>query len=134
MFRGFSRDGTSGCWGTFGGRYAHGEGVKLTTAGYLLLVVAFSLSAIAAISLLCSGVFGFAVHVGGRPSVPTVLKAVGRISSLFAFAALAGACALLVWCFASGDNSLRYVVEYRSDAKGVLGWLYRLSGLWVPMP
>jgi cytochrome c-type biogenesis protein CcmF len=39
-------------------------------------------------------------------------------------------CVLLVYCFLSGDNSLEYVVRYRSDSGSVLAPLFKLAGLW----
>jgi cytochrome c-type biogenesis protein CcmF len=39
-------------------------------------------------------------------------------------------CALLVYCFLTGDVSFKYVVQYRSDSSSVLAPLYLVAGLW----
>ena len=55
----------------------------------------------------------------------------GRVAAVASFAALTVCCAILVYCFMTGDTSIKYVVQYRSDASGGLAWLYKLSGLWA---
>ena len=55
----------------------------------------------------------------------------GRVAVLVAALSLTVCCAILVWCFMTGDNSIEYVVRYRSNSDSSLGWLYRLSGLWA---
>ncbi|WP_276916644.1 heme lyase CcmF/NrfE family subunit [Parvibacter caecicola] len=55
----------------------------------------------------------------------------GRVAVLVAAVSLTLCCAILVWCFMTGDNTIEYVLRYRSGAEGELGWLYRLSGLWA---
>ena len=55
----------------------------------------------------------------------------GRVGALIAFVGLFCCCALLVFCFISGDNSIEYVVQYRSNSVDSFAWLYILSGLWA---
>jgi cytochrome c-type biogenesis protein CcmF len=40
-------------------------------------------------------------------------------------------CVILVVAFLSGDNSIEYVVKYRSDSTSQLAWFFKLSGLWA---
>ncbi len=47
------------------------------------------------------------------------------------FVALTMCCLVIVVCLFSGDTSIEYVVEERSDAGDGLRWLYLLSGLWA---
>ncbi|MDR0350767.1 MAG: cytochrome c biogenesis protein CcsA [Coriobacteriales bacterium] len=44
--------------------------------------------------------------------------------------ALSFGCALLLFCFLTGDVSLEYVVSQHSDATGPWAVLYRVAGLW----
>jgi cytochrome c-type biogenesis protein CcmF len=44
--------------------------------------------------------------------------------------ALTFGCALLVYCFLTGDVSLEYVVRQQSNSSSLLAPLYRLAGLW----
>ena len=55
----------------------------------------------------------------------------GRLCAIIAFAALTFCCGLLVFCLATGDTSIKYVVQYRSNSSDSLAWLYTLSGLWA---
>jgi len=55
----------------------------------------------------------------------------GTLASWISAIALTFCCALLVYCFMTGNTSLDYVVNNQSDNAGPLGWLYRLSGLWA---
>ncbi len=64
-------------------------------------------------------------------SVPEGLSWAGRLCAVMAFAALTLCCGLLVFCLATGDTSIKYVVQYRSDSSDSLAWLYTLSGLWA---
>ena len=55
----------------------------------------------------------------------------GRLCAIIAFVATTLCCGLLVFCLATGDTSIKYVVQYRSDSSDSLAWLYTLSGLWA---
>ncbi|MDR0514429.1 MAG: cytochrome c biogenesis protein CcsA [Coriobacteriaceae bacterium] len=65
-----------------------------------------------------------------RDSLAETLSWGGHIAVVLSTVALTFCCALLVYCFMTGDTSIRYVVQYRSDATGDFAWLYKLSGLW----
>ncbi len=53
------------------------------------------------------------------------------LASGLAFAALTVCCLVIVVCLFSGDTSIAYVVEERSNSTDGLRWLYLLSGLWA---
>lgn len=55
----------------------------------------------------------------------------GRVAVAVTMLSLTLCCVILVWCFMTGDLSIEYVVRYRSNSDGPLGWLFRLSGLWA---
>jgi cytochrome c-type biogenesis protein CcmF len=55
---------------------------------------------------------------------------VGYLGVLATALFLTFGCALLVYCFLSGDVSLEYVVHYRSDSSSVLAPLYKVAGVW----
>lgn len=61
----------------------------------------------------------------------SVMPWAGRVGAVLAFVALLVCCAVLVVCFVSGDNTIAYVVQYRSNSESPLAWLYILSGLWA---
>ncbi len=55
----------------------------------------------------------------------------GCVAAILSFAALFICCGILVFCFLIGDVSIEYVLTNRSNADGVMGILYRISGLWA---
>lgn len=54
----------------------------------------------------------------------------GHVAVVVTFVCLTFCCAILLYCFVSGDNSIEYVVNGRSREVGVLGLLYKVAGLW----
>ena len=54
----------------------------------------------------------------------------GHVAVIVTFLALTFCCGLLVYCFLTGDTSIEYVVGAQSKQTGILGTLYRISGLW----
>ena len=59
-----------------------------------------------------------------------VLLWAAHVATVVATLALTFCCALLVFCFLGGDNTIDYVVRGRSHATGPLGTLFRIAGLW----
>ncbi len=92
----------------------------MAQAGFVLLVAAFAAN-IAAAALLFAGHF----------SRNALFGKAGRAAVAVGAAALAGCCAVLVFCFMAGDVSILYVLEQRSLSTDGLAWLYKLSGLWA---
>ncbi|MCI8467967.1 MAG: cytochrome c biogenesis protein CcsA [Eggerthellaceae bacterium] len=98
----------------------------MSLIGLLGLLVAF---AACALSLVCLGVGRF---LGRRdPSRGETLAWGGRVAVVVGALGLTACCAVLVWCFMTGDTTLEYVVRNRSDASGEMGWLFKLAGLWA---
>ena len=98
----------------------------LSLLGLLGLLIAF---ASCALSLVCLGVGRF---LGRRdPSRGETLAWGGRVAVVVGALGLTFCCAILVWCFFTGDISIEYVVRNRSDAVGEMGWLFHLAGLWA---
>ena len=55
----------------------------------------------------------------------------GRMAAVLTAVALTVCCAVLVWCFFSGDNTIQYVLDNRSTSTAPEAWLYKLAGLWA---
>ncbi|MFR1168231.1 MAG: cytochrome c biogenesis protein CcsA [Adlercreutzia equolifaciens] len=55
----------------------------------------------------------------------------GRVAAVLTAVALTVCCAVLVWCFFSGDNTIQYVLDNRSTSTAPEAWLYKLAGLWA---
>ncbi len=104
--------------------------------GLIGLLVAFAGVAVSAVCLLAGHVLDARARRRGADGavgagVAETLIWGGRIASLVSLAALTVCCGILVYGFMTGDTSIKYVVQYHSDASGDLAWLYRLSGLWA---
>ena len=95
----------------------------MSTFGFAFLVIAFAASIVSVVS--------FAVSRVSRIGALDVLARVGRAGVVAAFAALLVCCGVLVFCFMTGDVSIKYVLEERSLSTDGLAWLYKLSGLWA---
>ena len=98
----------------------------MATIGLFVLFLGF-VATIAGMVLLAASCWR--AHSAG--AVPETLSWAGRLCAIIAFAALTFCCGLLVFCLATGDTSIKYVVQYRSDSSDSLAWLYTLSGLWA---
>ncbi|MDR3137109.1 MAG: cytochrome c biogenesis protein CcsA [Coriobacteriales bacterium] len=94
--------------------------------GLIGLLVAFAAVAVSLLCLLVGHLMGLK---GPRDSAETLLWG-GHIATFCASVALTFCCGLLIFCFMTGDTSIQYVVEYRSNAEGLSGLLYKLAGLW----
>ncbi|MBE6472507.1 MAG: cytochrome C assembly protein [Coriobacteriaceae bacterium] len=92
----------------------------MATMGLVFLVVAFAAS-IAAVALLAAG------HFAKRAAITRI----GRVAVAASAVALLVCCGILVFCFMTGDLSIKYVVEERSVSTDGLAWLYKLAGLWA---
>ena len=94
--------------------------------GLIGLLVAF---AAIIISLACLGV----AHVGCQKKASwwETFEWGGRVAVVVGALALTFCCALLVYCFMSGDNTIEYVAHSRSDDTSSMAWLYKLAGLWA---
>ncbi|MGI6105341.1 MAG: heme lyase CcmF/NrfE family subunit [Raoultibacter sp.] len=97
----------------------------MSTYGLIGLLVAF---AGVAVSVVCLSIGHLLAKK--NESLAETLNWSGHIASILTTVALTFCCGLLVFCFMTGDISIQYVVENRSDASGMLGILYKLSGLW----
>ncbi len=99
----------------------------MSMIGLLGLLVAF---ACCAVSLVCLG----AAHITykRRSFETSETWAWGaRLATVLGAVALTVCCAVLVWCFFSGDYTIQYVLDNRSSSTGDLAWLYKLAGLWA---
>lgn len=94
--------------------------------GHIGLLIAFVMTAAGALLLLVSTI----LHNKGHESAELV-SFIGRAGAIVTFVALTVCCLDLVICFMGGDNSIKYVVEERSNSTSDLAWLYKLSGLWA---
>lgn len=99
----------------------------MSTFGLFGLVVAFAAVGVAAVLLLVSVI----LSKTGRTAPAQQLAWGGAVGALLTFACLTFCCAILVYCFLTGDLSIEYVLMQHSDAEGPMGVLYRISGLWA---
>lgn len=99
----------------------------MSMIGLLGLLVAF---AGCVISILCLGV-AHLLHKKRSFERAETLAWGGRVAAVLTAAALTVCCAVLVWCFFTGDNSIQYVLDNRSNSTSPEAWLYKLAGLWA---
>lgn len=89
------------------------------------------------VSVLCFVVDHVMVLRAGRTQQGAYNKQVtrwacaGYTASLLSFVFLLVCCAVLVYCFFTGDVSIKYVVHERTLSDTSLTWLYKLAGLWA---
>ena len=108
--------------------------------GHIGLCIAFVGVAVSVISFLLSHLLTrkpktkkqlkIEARSGVSNLIPIYITRVGYIAVFASAATLTLCCALLVYCFMTGDASLEYVVNNQSRAVGGDAWLYRLAGLW----
>ena len=99
----------------------------MSTIGLLGLLVAF---AGCLISLVCLGV-AHVLYKKRSLERSEMFAWGGRIAAVLVAAALTVCCAVLVWCFFTGDTSIQYVLDNRSNSTSDIAWLYKLAGLWA---
>ena len=92
----------------------------MATVGFAFLVIAFAAAVVAAATLLA-----------GHFAEKAALSRIGRVGVAASAAALLACCGVLVFCFMTGDVSIKYVLEERTLSTDGLAWLYKLSGLWA---
>ena len=92
----------------------------MSLIGNVILVIA-GIAAIFACALLLTG------HFAHKPQ----LSKIGRTAVLVNVFALLACCGIIVFCFMTGDVTIKYVVEERSFSTDSIAWLYKLSGLWA---
>ena len=66
----------------------------------------------------------------GQQPADDSLGFAGRVATVITAVGLSLGVGLLIYCFLGGDNSIYYVVQYRSGSSSGLAWLYQVSGLW----
>lgn len=98
----------------------------MAIVGFIGLVVAFVAVAISIVGLVLGALLR---RTKARQSGACVLA--GQVAALVCALALTFCCAILIWCFMTGDMSILYVLNEHSNSTDPLGWLYRLSGLWA---
>ena len=98
----------------------------MSLMGLLGLIIACAAVAVSVVSLAV----GRVLYVRKKTEAAETLTWAGCIATIVAALALTFCCAILVFCFMTGDTSIEYVVEQQSKTGGVLGILYKLSGLW----
>jgi cytochrome c-type biogenesis protein CcmF len=82
-----------------------------------------------AVSIACL-VAGDIMRRRGRRDAGETLVWGGHVAVVVTCVCLTFCCAILLYCFVSGDDSIEYVVNGRSREVGVLGMLYKVAGLW----
>lgn len=99
----------------------------MSTIGLIGLVVAFAGVAVSVIAFLA----GYVLERAGKRETAETASWAGCAATILTTVALTFCCGVLVYCFMSGDTSIQYVLQYRSDAEGPMGVLYRLSGVYA---
>ena len=96
---------------------------------YLFGSVCMTLAFVSCVASLLCGVAALWVKpLGGRKGA---VARVAAWTALANFALLTVCCLILVVCFLIGDYSIYYVLEEHSNGTGLMGILYRVSGLWA---
>lgn len=93
--------------------------------GLVGLLVAFAGVVVSLVCLLVGHLIA-----KSKKDIAETLNWAGCIAVVLSTVALFFCCALLVFCFMTGDTSIQYVVQYQSDSTSDIAWLYKLSGLW----
>ena len=96
----------------------------MSTVGLIALLVAFSATAISILALIVG-------HALKKRPVGSTLSWAGRLAAVISCVCLTVACGVMVYCFLVGDCSIQYVLDNHVLETGVLGTLYRISGLWA---
>ncbi len=96
----------------------------MSTVGLIALLVAFSAVAISIATLVIG-------HVLKKREAASMLSWAGRLAAIISCACLTVACAVMVYCFLVGDCGIQYVLDNHVLETGLLGTLYRISGLWA---
>lgn len=99
----------------------------MSTFGLIGLLVAFAGTVVSVVCLLLGAVMG---RKRASDASETLVWG-GHIAAITGFVALTFCCGVMVYCFFAGDYQIQYVLNEHSDATGMLGWLYKLSGLWA---
>ena len=98
----------------------------MSLLGLIGLVIAFASVAFSVVGFLVSRV----LVMRNKKSLADTISWGACIATIVAFIALTFCCGILVYCFMTGDISLKYVISQQSKTEGTLGWMYKLSGLW----
>ncbi|MGN0073050.1 MAG: heme lyase CcmF/NrfE family subunit, partial [Coriobacteriales bacterium] len=96
----------------------------MSTFGLIGLLLSFAATVICVIALVAGRALG-------QRELGSTLSWAGRIAALLSALGLSVACLVMVYCLFAGDVSIQYVLDNRSFSSGVLGALYKLSGLWA---
>ncbi len=100
----------------------------MSTFGLISLLIAF---AGVVVSVVCLIIGSFLRRRTRESSMGDTLVWGGHIAAILTFAALTLCCGILVYCFMTGDMTIKYVLEEHSNATGGFAWLYKLAGLWA---
>ncbi len=100
--------------------------MNLALTGMLALLLAL---AGVAISVVCLAVGLLLSRRDPEGMGPTLVWG-GHTAVILTFVGLTLACGVLEFCLLSGDITIEYVVRAHSNESGLLGILYRISGLW----
>ncbi len=99
----------------------------MSTMGLIGLLVAFAGVVVSVVCLLA----GYVMSRKKESHTGEMLMWGGHVAAIVSALALTLCCGILVYCFFSGDVSIEYVLNQRSDASGADAWLYKLAGLWA---
>jgi cytochrome c-type biogenesis protein CcmF len=108
----------------------------MSFAGTSSLVIAFIAIVVSVVAFLLGHFYTGAVKKSARDAkernetLANRFALIGNVSVLVTALSLTFGCALILYCFLSGDVSLEYVVHYQSDSNSDLAVLYKISGLW----
>ena len=97
----------------------------MSTYGLIGLLIAFAGVGVSLVCLALGHLFA-----KKKADLAETLSWSGHIAAILTTLSLSFCCGLLIFCFMTGDISIQYVLQNRSDASGALGILYKLSGLW----
>ncbi|MCL2137069.1 MAG: cytochrome c biogenesis protein CcsA [Coriobacteriia bacterium] len=106
--------------------------MSYASLGSGILYIAFAAAAFSIFALASAG------RLAGRAKPQTASAKNLGLAAMLGKGALAlcafclvVCCSILLYCFISGNNTIKYVAEYRSYSGSPIKWLYLVSGLWA---
>ena len=100
----------------------------MSVLGTVFLWVALLAAAASVAAFAAAGIKGKDAGVAAQAARAA---RIGRMLVGVSAAALLVCCLILAGCFLTGDVSLLYVLQERSNSTSSLAWFYKLSGLWA---
>ena len=93
----------------------------MSEIGLFALLIAFVASSLSVVALAVG-------HALRKKQLGATLSWAGRVAAVLAFIALTVCCGVLIYCFATNNYSIQYVLDEHSSSNNVF---YKISALWA---